>query len=531
MRHLRGIIVIIRLLGLGLIIFSILCVSALGQTTSWDWMIKGSDLHSQGKFDEAIQAYDKALELDPNNTGALNLKGLDLVKLGKHDEAIAAYDKAIELDPNNESIYRINKDYVLTAKELENLGNIEPNEFNSSLNYSYELIDQYILEKKPPASFKKSVKKLAPFLIAPATNDREKARAIYRWIAENINYDVESYLSDIHVNDSPIYVLKERKAVCAGYAKLFKALAKEANLTVVYISGDSKGYKYTTEGKTSSHGWNAIKINSSWYLLDPTWGAGYIDENVFHRRFNDYYFLTPPSQFVYKHFPDDPKWQLLNNPLSKDEFERLILLEPGFFTYGVRLGNQNNNTIISDGESNITLFAPMDVLLRVELNEMNEDSDNLTYSHTFIKRDNERYDILVKAPHPGNYTLSIFAKRAEDQMGAEVMKYRLEASSASKEGNSFPIVYPKFTEAKCYLYEPMVGKLNSDEPQTFKIKVPGALSVSIFNGKDWTDLTKNGDVFEGEVSPVKGGKGIVEVAANFGNTEASIESLLRYTII
>ena len=54
----------------------------------------------QGKYDEAIKAYDEAIRLDPNLAEAWNNKGNALYSQGKYDEAIKAYDEAIRLDPN-----------------------------------------------------------------------------------------------------------------------------------------------------------------------------------------------------------------------------------------------------------------------------------------------------------------------------------------------------------------------------------------------------------------------------------------------
>ena len=64
-----------------------------------EWNNKGVALYLLGKYDEAIQAYDEAIRLDPEMAMAWNNKGWALHKLGKYDEAIQAYDKAIELKP------------------------------------------------------------------------------------------------------------------------------------------------------------------------------------------------------------------------------------------------------------------------------------------------------------------------------------------------------------------------------------------------------------------------------------------------
>ena len=61
---------------------------------------KGLALYNLGKYEEAIEWYDKVLKIDPNDVNALNNKGLALNNLGKYQEAIEWYDKALEIDPN-----------------------------------------------------------------------------------------------------------------------------------------------------------------------------------------------------------------------------------------------------------------------------------------------------------------------------------------------------------------------------------------------------------------------------------------------
>jgi tetratricopeptide (TPR) repeat protein len=58
---------------------------------------KGDALDEQGKHDDAIQAYDRAIELNPKNAYSWNNKGYTLTQQGKYEKAIQAIDKAIEL--------------------------------------------------------------------------------------------------------------------------------------------------------------------------------------------------------------------------------------------------------------------------------------------------------------------------------------------------------------------------------------------------------------------------------------------------
>lgn len=66
--------------------------------TSIDWFMKGLDLYNQEKFDESIQAYNRALELDPNDSEAWNNKGVDEGILGRYDEALKSFENAVALN-------------------------------------------------------------------------------------------------------------------------------------------------------------------------------------------------------------------------------------------------------------------------------------------------------------------------------------------------------------------------------------------------------------------------------------------------
>jgi tetratricopeptide (TPR) repeat protein len=100
------------------------------------WNNKGHALDDLGNHEEAIQCYDKALELDSNHAIAWNNKGFALAKLGKYNEAIQCYDKTLELDSNHAIAWN-NKGFALgyptaiarawnnKGLALENLGNHE----------------------------------------------------------------------------------------------------------------------------------------------------------------------------------------------------------------------------------------------------------------------------------------------------------------------------------------------------------------------------------------------------------------------
>ncbi|MHB8119428.1 MAG: transglutaminase domain-containing protein [Methanothrix sp.] len=401
---------------------------------------------------------------------------------------------------------------------------IAPNDFNATLNYSYEEIDRHALNA--PSSAEATVESLAAYLIEPAKNDREKARAIFRWITENIDYNVEVFFKGGTGATNSADVLKSRKSVCYGYSDIFLSLAKEAGLEAVRISGYGKGYGYLP-GKNFSgpanHAWNAVKINGSWYLMDSTWGAGYVSgDKKYVRKFDDHFFMTPPSQFIYSHFPEDAQWQLLDMLVSKKEFENWVYLESDFFNLGLKLG-QKNGTISADKQINVSIHAPDDVLMMAGLEYADRRvAGGALDDRTFCQREKERYDIYAQFPVAGSYILKAYAKQKDDPgKYNSVLEYRINATSGG--GTGFPMAFGKFSEAGAYLYGPLEGKLMAGESYLFRIRVPGAENVSVVCGDEWTNLASRGDLFEGNATAGKGDVGV------FGKFQGEgWEGLVRY---
>jgi tetratricopeptide (TPR) repeat protein len=65
------------------------------------WYLKGAALHQQARYDEAIGAIDRAIEINPQDSDAWYLKGMVLDDLGKSDEAMQAFDNSTQIDPQN----------------------------------------------------------------------------------------------------------------------------------------------------------------------------------------------------------------------------------------------------------------------------------------------------------------------------------------------------------------------------------------------------------------------------------------------
>ncbi|HET9056093.1 MAG TPA: transglutaminase domain-containing protein [Chitinophagaceae bacterium] len=217
--------------------------------------------------------------------------------------------------------------------------------FSQKAEVNFSLVDSFATTVK----YKRDLTVLTQELTSPYPEQLFKARAIFKWIAENIRYDYKYYNRYYYKSKEPkTYkckddkdceakrivweiryidrILRRKKAVCQGYSMLFKKMCDIAGLRSEMVPGyvRTEHYQVGTAG-TLDHVWNTVWIDSTYYLLDATWAAGGCGKNDdgkllrFTKNFNGYYWLTPAADFARNHFPQNNKWVLLPN-YTKDSF-------------------------------------------------------------------------------------------------------------------------------------------------------------------------------------------------------------------
>lgn len=192
---------------------------------------------------------------------------------------------------------------------------------------------------------------LAQLLTLPYNSQLEKVRSIFIWITQHIAYNTirfqpfaKYYDDGIEAKEDSLPFLKpldervsrivllRRSTVCEGYARLFKTLCNLAGIQNEIITGYARSNLNTSKKFQCNHSWNAVKIDSSWYLCDVTWASGYLNYlgTQFIQDYNDNYFLTPPKYFIEDHYPEDIKWTLMSNPPTLSEFNNSPFKESSF---------------------------------------------------------------------------------------------------------------------------------------------------------------------------------------------------------
>ncbi len=200
------------------------------------------------------------------------------------------------------------------------------------------------------------------------------AKFFYYWIGSNITYDYKSIqeesdgtitLEEYRKRQKEFEVYKNRKGVCAGYANLFDWFMFWVDIDSAIISGhirDKRNHYIELElDDDHRHAWNAIEINEKWLLVDSTWGTSLDHETA------DYYFNVEPQRAIITHYPTDSKWQLLEKPLSLEDYNKSKFIEPIWF----KVGYSDNPILKKDNKYYYFIFKN---------NPNNEWVVNLTFS-------------------------------------------------------------------------------------------------------------------------------------------------------
>ena len=211
--------------------------------------------------------------------------------------------------------------------------------FNAQVDFT--IIDDYA---KAYPKKNTSIDELANYFLLKEASELEKARMIYVWLAENINYDDHGYNSKQFGDNSAEGVLQNKVAVCAGFANLYQALGDKMGLKIITLRGLAKGYGYDESSydnieEATNHAWNAINIDGVWTIFDATWGQGNGTTNTkgkleSKKVFKNYWFNVDPKISIFSHLPAENDKQFLISTISFETFLEMPNIVPTAFLSG-----------------------------------------------------------------------------------------------------------------------------------------------------------------------------------------------------
>ncbi|MBI3217981.1 MAG: hypothetical protein HYZ44_00565 [Bacteroidetes bacterium] len=198
---------------------------------------------------------------------------------------------------------------------------------------------------------------LALKLTAPFSTEHEKYRAIFRWVCANIRSDYQLYAKvkqlrkryqsdpvslaiwNQKINHQMYEQLREKRStVCTGYAYLIRTLAEHAGIACQLVDGYARSSQANLGGPgIPNHSWNAVRIDSVWYLSDATWASGqvYGQDGYFIPNFNESYFLVLPATFVHSHYPLDTAHLFLSDKPALTDFLNAPLVYAASYDYAL----------------------------------------------------------------------------------------------------------------------------------------------------------------------------------------------------
>lgn len=203
--------------------------------------------------------------------------------LGEKMEGMTLASKAYEVINSNKYYAALNKEYEAFHNEYKDVisknidSTVESNKEPKSekvVENNRNVINLYngvTLEQGIKSN--EAINKKAKELTKNAKSSREKAKRIYTWISENINYD-DNKAENISEKTSQyksgaIEAFETRKGICFDYSCLYVAMAREAGLKVRIVTGEGFNGK-----EWGPHSWNEVYLpeKNQWITVDSTFG-------------------------------------------------------------------------------------------------------------------------------------------------------------------------------------------------------------------------------------------------------------------
>ena len=444
-------------------------------------------------------------------------------------------------DKNNEIHNKNDNDKI-----IENTISLDLKQMNKKIISLLEKINHSIIDnilENAPKRENTSLEKLIKYLKKKSKNlsDVEKAWLVFKWIALNIEYDFAG-VNNHNYDVSNEATFNRGKSICEGYSRLYKNIGEKLGLIVEFISGYAKGFNYEITDKleeSESHAWNTVKIDDKWFFVESTWGAGYSeDHHNFIKRFNDYYFFTPPIQFVRGHFPNESKWQLLpkDQIVDQKKFMEFVQLKSHFYKYGFKSIDPDYTFNHVSEKGNFKIFfdkkeeKKLKMMASLKYYKNNDNLEEIKNSILVVKKENY-YELNYLLNKKGKYKLEIFGGIDDSKKCDELCSLILISKTNSSKLLTYPEVFASYSNSDMQIIQPLEGTLYNGDKLTFEYntKYFSKLYIGIKNenGNNFTEMEKDGDIFKEKDVLIYGQKIMISTK---NENENNYNSIIEYNV-
>ncbi|KAK3091800.1 hypothetical protein FSP39_022723 [Pinctada imbricata] len=311
-------------------------------------------------------------------------------------------------------------------------------------------------------------------------DDVYRIRAIFRWMT---SFDIESIMTQILPPDScPLEYLIKIQSDFGDHAHLLYVLCVAANIPCVVINGMTKHGFYEVGDDLNRDAllskWNAVYINGEWWLIDPHWASSipegtyrdqiFVDEegnisvtdelgnkNGVDRPVNEFFFLCDPKKLIWTHFPDEPKWQLLEEPIDEETFKNQPYLREYFHIMDLKISPDYRETghcvLRPDGRpSRIAFDLPpgksKDYLFKFTISEVDveigdERDPSELERNIMMEKSDTQLKLTARFPYVGRFQLDIYGFDVKSERTFRLLcTYLIDCGKACKNCKGFPKV-------------------------------------------------------------------------------------------
>lgn len=395
------------------------------------------------------------------------------------------------------------------------------------------IIDYIIkaLPKRENTDIEKMQKEMQKAKTKHGLNEAETAYLVYKWLAKNIDYDCYNYFHGGKIAHDDKSTYSSGIGVCSGYSYLFRKMCTALGLEANYIHGYGKGRPGERPEK-AKHGWNSVKINHAYYLIDVTWGAGRCKEDEYQRKYTDFYFGTRPEEFIRTHLPVDRKWQLLSKIVTIKEFTDTLKLTPAYYENKFKAILPDKSVYkVDGGKGKVTLkysSSSNDTSISTKLFYVNENQNTLEQNSCLITKSKGSIQVNFVTNKKGNYRLLIYVGKYE-RLKSLVTEYLIKNDVDAKYTLSFPGDFGSIYTSEIELISPLTSTLRKGKSYMFRLRAKQLKNMYIVDGNKKIKLINNSGLFMRKVS-IEGKLGIVRIVQSKSSSanETSSDDILFY---